>query len=349
MDRIIFYVMVCLGFCISINNAQASDNAVILLYHHVSEDTPSSTSVSPDTFNEHMTYLAENYNVLPLKDIVTALQNKQSLPENAIAVTFDDGFNNIYQNGHPILAKLNLPYTVFINPDLVGKVNYHLSWEAMRAMTKQGASFANHNLRHEHLLSRLTNESDEAWLARRLSDIQQAEKLLEDNLNVQDKFLAYPYGEYSPELQTQLTQLGYVSFAQHSGAIASFSDFSALPRFPAAGIYANLARLKVKMASLAMPVQDPSPSTPLVSGEPFTFEFSVQSDDINNAQITCYFQGDAQKITVNQALVRVDFKQKLPAGRSRINCTAPSKRAPSRYYWYSKPWFIASDKGEWLD
>ncbi len=349
MDRIIFYVLICLGLCISSSKVLARDNAVILLYHHVSESTPASTSVSPDTFEQHMAYLADNYTVLPLKDIVTALKDKQPLPNKVIAITFDDGFKNIYQNGHPVLSKYKLPYTVFINPDLVDKVNYHLSWDDMRAMAEQGASFANHNLRHEHLLSRQPNESDDAWLTRRISDIQAAEQLLEDNLGVKDKFFAYPYGEYSPELQARLTELGYVGFAQYSGAIASFSDFSALPRFPSAGIYANLDRLKVKMASLAMPVQNPSPSTPLVQSSPFTFEFSVQSDDINNNQIACYFQGDRQKITINDELIRVDFKQSLPVGRSRINCTAPSKREPSRYYWYSKPWFIPTENGDWPD
>lgn len=349
MDRIIFSVLICTWLLIVSNKTQAADNAVILLYHHVSDATPASTSVSPETFQQHMSYLAEHYNVLPLKDVVVALKNKQSLPDNAVAITFDDGFKNIYQNGHPILAKLHLPYTVFINPDLVNKVNYHLSWDDMKNMAKQGASFANHNLRHEHLLTRLPDENDEAWLVRRITDIQQAETLLEDNLDVKDKFFAYPYGEFSPALQARITELGYVGFAQYSGAIASFSDFSALPRFPAAGIYANLDRLKVKIASLALPVSEVTPVSPLVDGNAFTFQFKVQSDDINNRQLSCYFQGSSQPITRKSEYVSVSFAKKLPVGRSRINCTAPSISQPSRYYWYSKPWFIPTSEGKWLD
>ncbi|WP_158772004.1 polysaccharide deacetylase family protein [Paraglaciecola sp. L1A13] len=349
MDRIIFCILVCTCIFISSSKVQAADNAVILLYHHVSNTTPASTSVTPQTFTQHMNYLAEHYNVLPLKDIIVALQKKRTLPDNAIAITFDDGFKNIYQNGHPIMAKLNLPYTVFINPDLVNKVDYHLSWDDMRNMAKQGASFANHNLRHEHMLNRLPDESDTAWLARRIADIQQAEALLEENLDVKDKFFAYPYGEFSPALQARLTELGYVGFAQSSGAIASYSDFSALSRFPAAGIYANLDRLKVKMASLAMPVTNVSPTTPLVDPDPFVFQFSVQSDDINNSQLACYFQGNSQAITREGERISIAFTQQLPLGRSRVNCTAPSKRQPSRYYWYSKPWFVPTTDGKWLD
>ncbi|MFQ3234754.1 MAG: peptidoglycan/xylan/chitin deacetylase (PgdA/CDA1 family) [Paraglaciecola sp.] len=351
MDRIIFLFILwgCLIF--SARSVEAADNAVILLYHHVSEKTPATTSVSPRTFRLHMQYLSDNFQVLPLTEILAALEAKQPLPEKAVAITFDDGYSNIYKNGHRILNEFKLPYTVFINPALVGTVDYHLSWQQMKAMAKQGASFANHHLRHEHLLARKENEDESTWLKRVANDIQQAQQLLQKNLGINHKYFAYPYGEFSPALQQRITDLGFIGFAQYSGAIASFSDFSALPRFPAAGVENDFALLKIKMHSLAMPVTDVSPHNPVMNEAqmPFTFSFKVDDKDIDNRKIACFFQNKAQSIIVEGNKILADFNLFLPYGRSRINCTVPSIAQPSRYYWYSKPFFVADQQGRWPD
>jgi hypothetical protein len=51
------------------------------------------------------------------------------------------------------------------------------------------------------------------------------------------------------------------------------------------------------------------------------------------------WQGD-NRFTIN-------FSGDLPVGRVRCNCTAASISKPGRYYWYSKPWFILKEGGEW--
>ena len=131
-------------------NTWAKDNAVILLYHHVSNSTPNVTSVSPDTFREHMQYLAEHHKVLPLKQVIEALQNKQPLPDKTVVITFDDGYGNIYDNAHPILKEFDYPYTIFVNPSLIGSVDYQLNWQQVKLMATEHASFANHVKQHNH-------------------------------------------------------------------------------------------------------------------------------------------------------------------------------------------------------
>ena len=120
------------------SSLSTTPNAAILLYHHVSSSTPASTSISPEAFKSHMEYLDAHHTVVSLQDVVSAIQHNTTLPENAVAITFDDGYANILDNAHPILADLGFPYTVFINPDEIGVGPKQLTWEQVIAMQNDG-------------------------------------------------------------------------------------------------------------------------------------------------------------------------------------------------------------------
>ena len=82
----------------------AAEHLNVLVYHHVSEETPASTSVSPAQFRSHLQLLTDqHFNVIALDQALTALQRGEALPERAVAITFDDGYRNIYDNALPLL------------------------------------------------------------------------------------------------------------------------------------------------------------------------------------------------------------------------------------------------------
>ncbi|KXI30160.1 polysaccharide deacetylase family protein [Paraglaciecola hydrolytica] len=329
----------------------AKDNAVILLYHHVSEQTPAVTSVSPKVFREHLSYLAKHHNVLPLKTIVEAIVQHKPLPDKTVAITFDDGYDNIFENAHPLLKEFGFPYTVFVNPPLIDSVAYQLTWQQIKTMASEGASFANHGNYHDHLLGRKEQESEQLWLKRVVSEVEEAEHTLKQQLGYSLKYFAYPYGEFNVVLKNALRERGYVGFAQISGAVASYSDMGALPRFPAAGIYSNLTSLSTKLNTLAMPVSELSPQNPILSlpTRPFDFEFSVETSDINLRQLSCFVADKQVTTTIQNNRVTVPFTPVSKAGRQRINCTSPSIDDKGRYYWFSQPWFLPTTDGQWLD
>jgi len=74
-----------------------SRNVAILRYHAVcgAEGYPYADPhlcVSPSAFEEHVSYLSANYEVLPLPEIVWRLRENKPLPANTVALTFDDGY-----------------------------------------------------------------------------------------------------------------------------------------------------------------------------------------------------------------------------------------------------------------
>ena len=326
-------------------------NAAILLYHHVSSSTPASTSISPEAFKSHMEYLDAHHTVVSLQDVVSAIQHNTTLPENAVAITFDDGYANILDNAHPILADLGFPYTVFINPDEIGVGPKQLTWEQVIAMHNDGVVFANHTLDHLHMLNGEQAMGERAWLEKVWQNVESAEKKIEDKLDISLKYLAYPFGEYNTALANKLKTEGYIGFGQHSGAVGPSSDMQALPRFPAAGPYANLATLKTKLNSLAMPVTQSSHKDPRMTTRNLSSPISltIDSDDVRLTQVNCFFGGDPIETSLEENVLTFTLDETLPIGRSRVNCTAPSNAQSGRYYWYSTPFFVADENGNYPD
>ncbi|MDK2763124.1 MAG: polysaccharide deacetylase family protein [Alteromonas macleodii] len=333
------------------SSVSTTPNAAILLYHHVSSSTPASTSISPEAFKSHMEYLDAHHTVVSLQDVVSAIQHNTTLPENAVAITFDDGYANILDNAHPILADLGFPYTVFINPDEIGVGPKQLTWEQVIAMHNDGVVFANHTLDHLHMLNGEQAMGERAWLEKVWQNVESAEKKIEDKLDISPKYLAYPFGEYNTALANKLKAEGYIGFGQHSGAVGPSSDMQALPRFPAAGPYANLATLKTKLNSLAMPVTQSSHKDPRMTARNLSSPISltIDSDDVRLTQVNCFFGGDPIETSLEENVLTFTLDETLPVGRSRVNCTAPSNAQSGRYYWYSTPFFVADEDGNYPD
>ena len=333
------------------SSVSTTPNAAILLYHHVSSSTPASTSISPEAFKSHMEYLDAHHTVVSLQDVVSAIQHNSTLPENAVAITFDDGYANILDNAHPILADLGFPYTVFINPDEIGVGPKQLTWEQVIAMHNDGVVFANHTLDHLHMLNGEQVMGERAWLEKVWQNVESAEKKIEDKLDISLKYLAYPFGEYNTALANKLKAEGYIGFGQHSGAVGPSSDMQALPRFPAAGPYANLATLKTKLNSLAMPVTQSSHKDPRMTTRNLSSPISltIDSDDVRLTQVNCFFGGDPIETSLEENVLTFTLDETLPVGRSRVNCTAPSNAQSGRYYWYSTPFFVADENGNYPD
>lgn len=97
----------------------------ILLYHGVTTakqkgiENFSQKHISLKDFKRQMNYLASNYDVRSLRDLLK-LKHEKRIPKDAIAVTFDDGFKNNYLNAYPILSKYNIPATFYLSTRFIG-------------------------------------------------------------------------------------------------------------------------------------------------------------------------------------------------------------------------------------
>jgi peptidoglycan/xylan/chitin deacetylase (PgdA/CDA1 family) len=86
-----------LGGYAAVRRLLPSRDVAILRYHAICGDEGAAyadpmISITPTAFDEHIRYLARNYSVLRLEDVVSRLRDGRPLPRNAVAITFDDGY-----------------------------------------------------------------------------------------------------------------------------------------------------------------------------------------------------------------------------------------------------------------
>jgi peptidoglycan/xylan/chitin deacetylase (PgdA/CDA1 family) len=95
-------------------------NAQILIYHRVNDERDPYFPGTPTTvFERQMEYVSSRFHVLSLAELLGGL-SRGALPDNAVAVTLDDGYRDNYLNAFPILQRYSIPATIFLATSAIG-------------------------------------------------------------------------------------------------------------------------------------------------------------------------------------------------------------------------------------
>jgi len=87
---------------------------LILCYHRIGADgIPLFSELSPNVFEAQMRYVRRRYRVLSLDDLCDEME-KPSRKEDAVVVTFDDGYRDLHTHALPVLRKYQIPATIFL-------------------------------------------------------------------------------------------------------------------------------------------------------------------------------------------------------------------------------------------
>jgi len=87
----------------------------VLMYHHVlAEEDRFLPGISRKIFSRQINYLRRAYRIMDLGEMVKLLRAGRSLPARSLALTFDDGYEDFYDQAFPLLKSLRIPATVFV-------------------------------------------------------------------------------------------------------------------------------------------------------------------------------------------------------------------------------------------
>jgi peptidoglycan/xylan/chitin deacetylase (PgdA/CDA1 family) len=172
--------------------------AVIVAFHRVHEtDGSDSLSIDSATFERHCRFYRRHFNVVPLRELVYRITQGQSIDRH-LAITFDDGYRDNFENARPVLEKLSLPATFFVvsewmGTDVVpwwdrvrGVRHPWMTWDEVRALHRSGFEIGAHTRSHVDLGKVSTAEARDEVLGARHE--------LERQIGVRVDSFAYPYG-----------------------------------------------------------------------------------------------------------------------------------------------------------
>ena len=309
--------------------AAAADSAVVLQYHRFGEDSYPTTSVTIDQFEAHIEHLTNgNYVVLPVPEILAALGAGQPLPERTIGITVDDATRSTFVEAWPRFEKAGFPFTVFVSTDAVDQGHAGImSWDQLRQLVGAGVTIGNHSAAHGQMW-----QGDDAT---NRADILQARRRLAEELDVDARLFAYPYGEWNTALRALVVELGFTAaFGQHSGVVAAHSDRLNLPRFALNQNYGAIDRFKLIADTLPLGARATTPADQVLTENPPTVRFTIEPPLANRNALGCYASGGVAATIDHQegGGVDVQFDGPFPPGRARLNCTAPA--GDGRWRWF---------------
>jgi biofilm PGA synthesis lipoprotein PgaB len=213
--------------------AEPVEELTVLSYHEVVDPARArqpSYAVTPTDFVRQMDWLRNRgYRFVGVDDLLAARAGKRPLPEKAVLITFDDGYQSVYENAWPVLKLFRIPAVITVVGGWLeseGTVDFDgrslpraelLSWEALREMSRSGLvevgshSYDLHrglpgnpqgNLQPAATTRRWLPEAkryeDEAGYARRVRvDLERSRDLVKRRVGRAPRVLSWPYGRYN--------------------------------------------------------------------------------------------------------------------------------------------------------
>lgn len=99
----------------SVWNRLPRPGVAVLMYHRIDDVVadPWGLAVSPENFDEQLSVLSKNFNVLSVPELCTRLKQGR-LGRRQICISFDDGYRDNFTHAKPSLESHNLPASFFI-------------------------------------------------------------------------------------------------------------------------------------------------------------------------------------------------------------------------------------------
>jgi biofilm PGA synthesis lipoprotein PgaB len=224
--------------------ADTEEDLTVLSYHEVADPAQAlvpAYAVTPTDFVRQMDWLRNHgYRFVAVSDVIASRQGGKPLPRRAVLITFDDGYQSVYDNAWPILRSFRIPAVIAVVGSWLeekGTVDFDgkklprerlLSWDELREMRETGLvevgshSFDLHrglvgnpqgNLEPATTTRRWIPEErryeDEAAYRKRLKgDLERSRDLIRRRTGKPPRVLSWPYGRYNTPAREIAEQLG---------------------------------------------------------------------------------------------------------------------------------------------
>ena len=216
------------------------NSAVVVAFHRVDDrlkGNPISCSVAE--FKSFCDFFQRYFDVVSTTELLARIRSGADI-SGRLAITFDDGYLDNFENAAPELEARNLPATFFIASGLIGTNTQPwwdqeygvearwMTWNHVRSLHQRGFEIGAHTINHVDL-----GKVDENTAAHELTGCK---KQLERELNDRVTLFAYPYGrpqQITDANRALVRTTGFeCCFSCYGGDVAPGSDVFRLERTP---------------------------------------------------------------------------------------------------------------------
>ena len=217
--------------------AFAQDRYGVLAYHSVVDESAAENqkqyfpqTISAQMLIKHFNWLKENgYNVISWQQVIDAENGKGTLPDNAVLLSFDDGYETMYNVVFPLLKAYNYPavfapVTGWLDTPANKKIAYadkmldrsvFATWAQVKEMEQSGlveVASHTHNL-HNGINANPSGgqlpaviapeykngkyETEDAYKNRLKSDFTRSVQTLVNHIGKKPRVMVWPYGQFN--------------------------------------------------------------------------------------------------------------------------------------------------------
>ncbi len=221
---------------------QNPNEFTVLSYHEIadkSETLDATYTVTPKHFDEQVKWLLDNgYHFIKVDDILNYRKNKTPLPDKAVLLTFDDGYQSVYANAYPVLKKYKIPTVIALvgswlnskdKVDFSGQIidrNKFLSQAEIKEMVASGlVEIGSHSYGLHHGIQGnpqgnmepavttrqyINNgyEDEKSYKKRIKDDLAENNSFLKKYTGQKPRVMVWPYGHYNKVVREIAEELG---------------------------------------------------------------------------------------------------------------------------------------------
>jgi biofilm PGA synthesis lipoprotein PgaB len=184
------------------------NKVVILCYHSVSNNSWR-FGVDFETLKQQIENMLRVYHPVKLEDIEQFVKGNITFDRPVFAVTFDDGYTDIYQTKEYFASK-NIYPAVFVlsdtskaKADQLGAKNTFLDTSLIRDLATHGWTIGCHSATHSDFYSLDDNLIKD--------EVVVAKHDLEKQIGLPINYFAYPKGRYTEKILTAVDDAGYLA------------------------------------------------------------------------------------------------------------------------------------------
>jgi peptidoglycan/xylan/chitin deacetylase (PgdA/CDA1 family) len=214
--------------------AQAQQPPIPVLTYHRFDPvvSHSGTVVTTAKFVHQMEWLAAHHiAVVPLHAAVSAIHGGPPVGQ-AVALTADDGWKTVYTDMFPVIRRMHLPVTLFVNPPMIGRGGAYLTWPMIAEMEASGlVDVQAHTLHHPNFNTERARRSPAAYAGFVAQELADCRPQIAAHISTPVDELAWPYGIHDATLEAAAKAAGYSeAFALGSRPMQPGDPDFALPR-----------------------------------------------------------------------------------------------------------------------